>query len=117
MGRRMSTPFISLTATHNPHRWYLPLEDSLCVGPPQRSFMFGGVGLAAAIQAMERTCKRPVIWATAQYLSFARPPPLGPPPKTPPPRGGGARGGPLPRRRPPRRSLARRRRRPAQPYR
>lgn len=36
--------------------------------------MFGGVGLAAAIGAMEGTCKRPVIWATAQYLSYARPP-------------------------------------------
>jgi len=70
----MSTPFVSLTATHNPNRWYLPLEDDLCVGPPGRSFMFGGVGMAAAIQAMERTCERPVIWATAQYLSFARPP-------------------------------------------
>ncbi len=36
--------------------------------------MFGGVGMAAAITAMERTCGRPVIWATAQYLSYARPP-------------------------------------------
>ena len=36
--------------------------------------MFGGVGMAAAIGAMERTCQRPVIWATAQYLSYARPP-------------------------------------------
>jgi acyl-CoA thioesterase-2 len=70
----MATPFVNLTPTHNPHRWYLPLEDSLCVGPPGRSFMFGGVGMAAAIQAMERTTERPVIWATAQYLSFARPP-------------------------------------------
>jgi acyl-CoA thioesterase len=35
--------------------------------------MFGGVGMAAAIQAMERTTERPVIWATAQYLSYARP--------------------------------------------
>ncbi len=35
--------------------------------------MFGGVGMAAAITAMERTCRRPVIWATAQYLSYARP--------------------------------------------
>ncbi|HEY3948618.1 hypothetical protein [Phenylobacterium sp.] len=35
----MPTPFISLTATHNPHRWYLPLDDSLCVGPPQRSLL------------------------------------------------------------------------------
>jgi acyl-CoA thioesterase len=36
--------------------------------------MFGGVGMAAAIGAMEGTCGRPVIWATAQYLSYARPP-------------------------------------------
>ena len=70
----MATPFVNLIATHNPHRWYLPLDESLCVGPPGRSFMFGGVGMAAAIQAMERTCGRPVVWATAQYLSFGRPP-------------------------------------------
>ena len=70
----MPTPFFALTPTHNPHRWYLPLHEGLCVGPVGRSFMFGGVGLAAAIQAMERTCERPVIWATAQYLSYARPP-------------------------------------------
>ncbi len=36
--------------------------------------MFGGVGMAAAVRAMELTCERPVIWATAQYLSYARPP-------------------------------------------
>jgi len=70
----MANPFFDLTATHNPHRWYLPLNESLCVGPKGRTFMFGGVGLASAIQAMERTCERPVIWATAQYLSYARPP-------------------------------------------
>jgi acyl-CoA thioesterase len=70
----MPTPFFSLTATHNPHRWYLPLHEGLCVGPAGRSFMFGGVGLAAAVQAMERTTGRPTVWATAQYLSYARPP-------------------------------------------
>jgi acyl-CoA thioesterase len=70
----MTRPFFDLRATHNPHRWYLPLTPELCVGPPGRSFMFGGVGMAAAVSAMERTCGRPVIWATAQYLSFARPP-------------------------------------------
>jgi acyl-CoA thioesterase len=70
----MSQPFLDLRATHNPHRWYLPLSDGLCVGPPEGKFMFGGVGLAAAIGAMEQTCGRPVIWATAQYLSYARPP-------------------------------------------
>jgi len=70
----MTTPFFDLRATHNPHRWFLPLTEALCVGPPGATFMFGGVGLAAAIGAMEGTCKRPVIWATAQYLSYARPP-------------------------------------------
>ncbi len=70
----MAEPFFNLRPTHNPHRWFLPLSDNLCVGPPGRLFMFGGVGLAAAIAAMEGTCKRPVVWATAQYLSYARPP-------------------------------------------
>jgi len=70
----MAKPFFDLIATHNSHRWYLPLNEGLCVGPPGRTFMFGGVGLGSAIQAMERTCERPVIWATAQYLSYARPP-------------------------------------------
>lgn len=36
--------------------------------------MFGGVGLGAAIAAMEGSVARKVVWATAQYLSFARPP-------------------------------------------
>ena len=70
----MTAPFLDLRATHNPHRWFLPLTERLCVGPPGNAFMFGGVGLAAAIGAMEGTCQRPVVWATAQYLSYARPP-------------------------------------------
>jgi acyl-CoA thioesterase len=70
----MDDHFFDLRATHNPQRWFLPLTTSLCVGPPGRAFMFGGVGMGAAIAALERTCGRPVIWATAQYLSYARPP-------------------------------------------
>lgn len=62
-----------LKSTHNSHRWYLPVERNLCTGPADRQFLFGGIGMAASIHAMEQTCKRPVIWATAQYLSFARP--------------------------------------------
>lgn len=62
-----------LKATHNPHRWYLEVTEALSVGRPDRRFLFGGVALAAAIRALEQTCGRSVIWATAQYLSFARP--------------------------------------------
>lgn len=60
-------------STHNPHRWVLPVEESICVGPPERRFLFGGVGLAASVSAMEGTTERPVVWATAQYLSYANP--------------------------------------------
>jgi acyl-CoA thioesterase len=70
----MDSLFFDLRSTHNPHRWYMPLTPAVCVGPRDNLFMFGGVGLASAIGAMERTCGRPVIWATAQYLSYARPP-------------------------------------------
>ena len=70
----MDKLFFDLHPTHNPHRWFLPVVPSICVGPPASPFMFGGVGLASAVAAMERTCGRPLIWATAQYLSFAKPP-------------------------------------------
>lgn len=69
----MTKPLFELHATHNPHRWYLPVVPEICVGRPDRKFLFGGIGLAAAISALEQTCRRPVIWATAHYLSFARP--------------------------------------------
>ena len=36
-------------------------------------FLFGGCGLAAAISAMEATTGRNMVWATAQYLSYAKP--------------------------------------------
>jgi acyl-CoA thioesterase len=70
----MSDEFFDLRPTHNSHRWFLPVEPSIAAGPPDRLFLFGGVGLGAAIAAMERTLERPVVWATAQYASFA---PLG----------------------------------------
>lgn len=70
----MSDLFFDLRSTHNPHRWFMPLTRDVCVGPPDNLFMFGGVGLASAIESLERTCDRPVVWATAQYLSYARPP-------------------------------------------
>ncbi|NLV54392.1 MAG: thioesterase family protein [Acidimicrobiales bacterium] len=63
-------PFFGLEATHNPHRWYLPVVPELCTW---HEFLFGGCGLGAAIEALERTSGRPLVWATAQYLSYARP--------------------------------------------
>ena len=36
--------------------------------------LFGGCGLGACIEVMEQVTGRPCIWATAEYLSYARPP-------------------------------------------
>ena len=63
--------WLGLEPTHNPMRWVLPVTPAIStVGP----FLFGGCGLGAAIAAMEATSGRPVVWATAQYLSYAIPP-------------------------------------------
>ncbi|MBI2711174.1 MAG: thioesterase family protein [Actinobacteria bacterium] len=63
--------FLGLAPTHNDHRWYLPIVPGICTG---HMFLFGGSGLGAAIEALEGTTGRPLIWATAQYLSYANPP-------------------------------------------
>ena len=34
-------------------------------------FLFGGAALGAAVATLEATTERPVVWATAQYLSYA----------------------------------------------
>lgn len=60
--------WLGLRPTHNPHRWFLPVDPGIATG---HRFLFGGCGLGAAISAMEGTTDRPIVWATAQYLSFA----------------------------------------------
>ncbi len=62
--------FLGLTATHNPHRWFLPVTTGLST---LGGFMFGGCGLGAAALALEKATGRPLVWATAQYLSYATP--------------------------------------------
>jgi acyl-CoA thioesterase len=63
--------FLGLRPTEDPNRWRLPVTQGVLSG---MGALFGGCGLAAATEAMERSTARPTVWATAQYLSFARPP-------------------------------------------
>lgn len=60
--------WLGLESTHNANRWILPITPKISVGS---RFLFGGAALGAAIAALEGTTARPVVWATAQYLSFA----------------------------------------------
>ncbi|MBK5222378.1 MAG: thioesterase family protein [Acidimicrobiia bacterium] len=63
--------WLGLEPTHNPNRWFLPVTPGIST---PGNFLFGGCGLGAAISALEGTTGRPLIWATAQYLSYAQPP-------------------------------------------
>lgn len=62
--------FLGIQSTHNPHRWYMPIDQRLCA---LSGYLYGGAGLGSALVALEETCGRPTIWATAQYLSFVPP--------------------------------------------
>lgn len=62
--------FLGLEPSHNPYRWHLPVTQGLSTAG---GFLFGGCGLGAAIAALEGTTGRPLVWATAQYLSYAQP--------------------------------------------
>ena len=63
-----TTEWLGLKGTHNPNRWFLPVTDGIAT---MGNFLFGGCGLGAAVEALESSTGRPVVWATAQYLSFA----------------------------------------------
>jgi acyl-CoA thioesterase II len=65
-----SRTFLGLRQSHNPYRWSMDVHEGLST---MGGFMFGGCGLGAAISAMEGTSGRQTIWATAQYLSYAKP--------------------------------------------
>ena len=62
--------FLGLVQTA-PYEWRLPVGPEISTGG---GFLFGGAGLGAAIAALEGSTGRPLVWATAQYLSYARPP-------------------------------------------
>jgi len=62
--------FLGLQESHNPYRWFMEVVPRISTSG---NFLFGGCGLAAAISAMEGTTGRNVVWATAQYLSYAKP--------------------------------------------
>ena len=63
--------FLGLVPTDDLNRWLLPLRKEIMTA---RGFLYGGAGLAAGIAALEATTGRPLVWATAQYFSFAHMP-------------------------------------------
>jgi acyl-CoA thioesterase-2 len=63
--------FFGLGRTSDTHVWHMDVAPGLISGT---GALFGGCGLGAAIEVMEQVTGRPCVWATAQFLSYARPP-------------------------------------------
>jgi acyl-CoA thioesterase-2 len=61
--------FLGLEATDDRLHWRMPVTPDVCSGYGQ---LFGGCGLAAALVTLEEATGRRAIWATAQYLRYAR---------------------------------------------
>jgi acyl-CoA thioesterase len=71
MTARSCAEFLDLVHPVDTHRWELKVDESMTGG---RGSLFGGVGLAAGIVALEQATGKPVIWATGQYLSITQQP-------------------------------------------
>lgn len=69
----MERAFFQPLKTEHPNHFRLDVTKDVLVGPPERQFLMGGVGLGSAICAMEWAADRPLIWAAAQFLSSGAP--------------------------------------------
>jgi acyl-CoA thioesterase-2 len=62
--------YLGLRATDDPNRWQLELSPRVLT---PAGALHGGAALAAAVEALEGATARPLVWATAQYLTHAGP--------------------------------------------
>ncbi len=67
--KRSCAEFLALNHPIDTQRWQLALTPKVSGG---RGSLFGGVGLAAGIVALEHATNKAVIWATGQYLSLTQ---------------------------------------------
>ena len=64
-----SRSFLGLNRIGDTSRFEMPVDIRISTGG---FFLFGGAGLGACISALETVSQRNLVWATAQYLSFAK---------------------------------------------
>jgi acyl-CoA thioesterase II len=50
-------------------KWHMTAHRNLCLGPPNGKHLSGGAALASAVAALEAETGRPLIQASAQFLS------------------------------------------------
>ena len=62
--------YLGLRSTDDPNRWQLELTPRVLT---PAGAMHGGAALAATVEALEGATSRPLVWATAHYLTHAGP--------------------------------------------
>ena len=62
--------YLGLRLTDDPNRWQLELTPRVLT---PAGAMHGGAALAATVEALEGATGRPLVWATAHYLTHAGP--------------------------------------------
>ncbi|MFT4631742.1 MAG: acyl-CoA thioesterase-2 [Candidatus Pseudothioglobus sp.] len=70
-GKISSAEFLEMSHPVDTHQWRLPVVAKTTGG---RGSLFGGVGLAAGVVALQQATGKPIIWATGQYLSITQQP-------------------------------------------
>src|SRR3546814_16098568 len=75
---RAAAGLLALSARADGESFAASVPEPSCVGPPGRQFRFGGVALAAVVEAMERRAGPPATFAAVHFLTPVRP--GGPPP-------------------------------------
>lgn len=63
-------PLLGLSPTGDPTRWKLHVHEGVVTGG---GALQGGAALGAAVEAMAAATERPLVWATAQFISHATP--------------------------------------------
>ena len=71
MKKISSAEFLEMSHPVASMKWRLPVVPRTTGG---RGSLFGGVGLAAGVVALEQASEKPVIWATGQYLALTQQP-------------------------------------------